>query len=198
VDTLPRIVRRRSPISGWGVYAGQPIPEDTFIVKSKGALVSQAEAWRREQRYLPRQRIWIFVINDRWARDAAYGGNIGRYINHACRPNCFVEIVGRHISTLNAACQRHWGFDLRNRSLDTMDLALHLEGSGAFADHERIREFTLDSLCEMFAVIPHDRHTAGGDAFITAQVFLRLLRLASRNGRDRLAGLCEPFLTVSS
>jgi DNA polymerase-3 subunit epsilon len=111
-------------------------------------------------------------------------------------------IVGHHInhdiSTLNAACQRHWGFDLRNRSLDTMDLAFHLEGSGAFADRERIREFTLDSLCGMFAVIPHDRHTAGGDAFITAQVFLRLLRLASRHGRDRLARLCEPFVTVSS
>jgi SET domain-containing protein len=97
VDTLPRIVRRRSPISGWGVYAGQPIEEDTFIVEYKGALVSQAEAWRREQRYLPRQRIWIFVINDRWARDAAFGGNVGRYVNHACRPNCYVEIVGRHI-----------------------------------------------------------------------------------------------------
>ena len=106
-------------------------------------------------------------------------------------------IVGHHInhdiSTLNAACQRHWGFELQNRSLDTMDLALHLERSGAFAERERIREFTLDSLCQMFDVIPHDRHTAAGDAFITAQVFLRLLRLASRHGREQLAALCEPF-----
>ena len=108
-------------------------------------------------------------------------------------------IVGHHIdhdiSTLNAAYQRHWGFDLMNRSLDTMDLTLHLERSGAFADRERIREFTLDSLCELFGVIPHDRHTAGGDAFITAQVFLRLLRLASRHGRDRLGRLSEVFDT---
>jgi DNA polymerase-3 subunit epsilon len=106
-------------------------------------------------------------------------------------------IVGHHIdhdiSTLNAAYQRHWGFDLMNRSLDTMDLTLHLERSGAFADRERIREFTLDSLCELFGVVPHDRHTAGGDAFITAQVFLRLLRLARRHGRDRLDALCAAF-----
>jgi DNA polymerase-3 subunit epsilon len=106
-------------------------------------------------------------------------------------------IVGHHIghdvSTLNAGYQRHWGFDLLNRSLDTMDLTLHLEKSGAFADRERIREFTLDSLCELFGVIPHDRHTAGGDAFITAQVFLRLLRLASRHGRGQLGALCESF-----
>jgi SET domain-containing protein len=94
---LPRLIRRRSRISGWGVYAGQPIDEDTHIVEYKGQLVSQAEAWRREQRYLPRQRIWLFNIDERLARDAAFGGNIARYINHACRPNCYVEIEGRHI-----------------------------------------------------------------------------------------------------
>ena len=45
----------------------------------------------------------------------------------------------------------------------------------------------------MFGVIPHDRHTATGDAFITAQVFLRLVRLAARTGRGTLAGVCEEF-----
>jgi DNA polymerase-3 subunit epsilon len=75
-----------------------------------------------------------------------------------------------------------------------MDLTLHLERSGAFEGEERIREFTLDSLCTRFGIIPHDRHTAGGDAFITAQIFQRLLRLAARHGRDQLGALCEPFL----
>jgi SET domain-containing protein len=97
VPTLPRIARRRSPIAGWGVYAAQPIEAETRIVEYKGQLVSQAEAWRREQRYLPRQRIWLFTINTRWARDAAVGGNIGRYVNHACAPNCYVEIEGHAI-----------------------------------------------------------------------------------------------------
>lgn len=94
---LPRITRRRSAISGWGVYAADPILEDTRIVEYKGQLVPQAEAWRREQRYLPRHRIWIFTINGRWARDAGFGGNIARYVNHACNPNCYVEIFGHHI-----------------------------------------------------------------------------------------------------
>jgi SET domain-containing protein len=97
VNQLPRIVRRRSPIAGWGVYAAQPIEEDAYIVEYKGELISQPEAWRREQRYLPRQRIWIFEIDDRQARDAAYGGNIARYVNHSCHPNCYVDIEGRHI-----------------------------------------------------------------------------------------------------
>ena len=94
---VKKIMRRRSGISGWGVYAAQAIEEDTQIVEYKGALVSQAEAWRRELRYLPRKRIWIFTINERWARDAAVGGNIARYINHACHPNCYVDIVGHTI-----------------------------------------------------------------------------------------------------
>ena len=63
----------------------------------KGQLVPQEEAWRREQRYLPRHRIWIFTINGRWARDAGFGGNMARYVNHACNPNCYVEIFGHHI-----------------------------------------------------------------------------------------------------
>ena len=88
------MIRRRSAISGWGVYATQPIPEDTRIVEYKGELVSQEEAWRREQRYLPRQRIWLFTINTRWARDAAVGGNVARYINHACAPNCYTQVIG--------------------------------------------------------------------------------------------------------
>jgi DNA polymerase-3 subunit epsilon len=107
-------------------------------------------------------------------------------------------IVGHHIDhdigTFDSAYERHWGFRMSNRSLDTMDLTLHLEKDGAFAGRPPIRRFTLDSLCDMFGVIPHDRHTASGDAFITAQVFLRLLRLASRHGRATLGRLCQSFL----
>ena len=106
-------------------------------------------------------------------------------------------IVGHHIGhdvgTFDAGYERHWGFHLSNRSLDTMDLTLHLEKDGAFSDRPPIRHFTLDALCEMFGVIPHGRHTASGDAFITAQVFLRLLRPASRCGREALGRLSESF-----
>ena len=96
-EPLPAIERRRSRISGWGVYAGESIAEDTRIVTYTGQLVSQAEGWRREQRYAKRGRLWVFVVNDRWVRDAAFGGNIGRYVNHACHPNCYIDVVGRTI-----------------------------------------------------------------------------------------------------
>jgi SET domain-containing protein len=92
-----KLTRRRSKISGWGVFAAAPIPKGARIVEYKGELVSQREGRRREARDLPRKRIWVFDVNTRWARDAAVGGNIARYINHACRPNCESEIFGREI-----------------------------------------------------------------------------------------------------
>ncbi len=38
--------------------------------------------------------IWCFTLNRRFVRDASVGGNLARFINHACRPNCYVEIAG--------------------------------------------------------------------------------------------------------
>lgn len=102
--------------------------------------------------------------------------------------------IGHDIATFNAGYQRHFGFELRNRSIDTMDLTLHLERDGAFYGRPKIRNFTLDALCEMFGVVPHDRHTAPGDAFLTAQVFQRLLRLAYRFGRSTLGEISAPFV----
>jgi DNA polymerase-3 subunit epsilon len=101
--------------------------------------------------------------------------------------------IGHDIASLNAAYERHWGFHLLNRSLDTMSLTLHLERAGAFEGRPAIQDFTLDALCSMFRVVPHGRHTATGDAFLTAQIFLRLLPLARRFGRATLGPLCELF-----
>ena len=105
--------------------------------------------------------------------------------------------IGHDIEALNIAAERHFGIRLENRSLDTMDLTLHLNDAGAFADREMATGFSLDGLCTMFGITPHDRHTAGGDAFLTAQVFLRLLRAARAVGRDTLAQLCEPYAAAA-
>jgi SET domain-containing protein len=92
---LPRIVRRRSKIQGFGVFAGEPINKNTRIIDYAGELVRNGlSTEKREERYLAEGRIWVFRINRAWSRDAAVGGNIARFINHACKPNCWVEIAG--------------------------------------------------------------------------------------------------------
>ncbi len=70
-----------------------------------------------------------------------------------------------------------------NQSLDVMGLALLLEQDGAFEGEPSIRDLSLDALCARFGVKPYGRHTASGDAFLTAQVFLRILMADARSGR---------------
>ena len=94
---LPRIQRRRSTLHGWGVFALEPINKNKRIVDYAGELIDHKESLKRETAYLARGEIWCFTVNRRWVRDANVGGNIGRFINHACRPNCYSEIAGKTI-----------------------------------------------------------------------------------------------------
>lgn len=104
-------------------------------------------------------------------------------------------IVGHHIghdlAMINAALERQQAPALLNRRLDTGELALLLEADGAFAGHGPLRDLSLDGLCRYFEIVPYDRHTAPGDAFLTAQILLRMLRLAARSGRRTLSALLE-------
>ena len=79
------------------MFAVERIRSKARIVEYAGELISQEESARREQRYLKQGRIWCFNVNRRWVRDAAVGGNVARFINHSCRPNCYIQIVGRTI-----------------------------------------------------------------------------------------------------
>src|SRR5918993_1311812 len=88
------IEKRRSKIQGWGVFATEPINKNKRIIDYAGEKVRNVESLEREIRYLKRGHIWCFKLNRLYVRDAAVGGNIARYINHACKPNCYTQIVG--------------------------------------------------------------------------------------------------------
>lgn len=97
-DTLPRIVRRRSRIQGFGVFAAEPIAKNARIIDYAGELLrNDEECEAREDRYLAEGAVWVFKINRAWSRDAAVGGNIARFINHSCHPNCRFEVVDKTI-----------------------------------------------------------------------------------------------------
>jgi SET domain-containing protein len=91
--TGKHLVLRRSRITGRGVYAAQRITKNSRIIDYAGEKIPVDEADRRETRYQRKGRIWCFTLNRRWVRDAAVGGNMARFINHSCRPNCWVQIV---------------------------------------------------------------------------------------------------------
>ena len=95
--TLPKIIRRRSKVHGFGVFAREPIAKNRRIIDYAGELVRNDESEAREDLYLAAGSIWVFRISRTWSRDAAVGGNIARFINHSCRPNCWFEVVNRTI-----------------------------------------------------------------------------------------------------
>lgn len=103
-------------------------------------------------------------------------------------------VVGHHVgfdySMLDIAFQKYFKKGLDNLTLDTATLAIRLE-KGALADNFKKGEFGLDELCRRFEVEPFDRHTAPGDAFITAQLLLKLLALAEVNGIKTVGQLLE-------
>ena len=95
---LPKIARRRSTVQGFGVFAVEPIRRNARIIDYAGELLrNDAECERREEEYLRDGCIWIFRVNRAWSRDAAVGGNIARFINHSCTPNCRFEVVDKTI-----------------------------------------------------------------------------------------------------
>ena len=88
------IEKRRSQIQGWGVFATEPITKNTRIVHYAGEKITNQESLRREVRYLKKGHIWCFKLNRLYVRDAAVGGNIARYVNHSCTPNCYTQVIG--------------------------------------------------------------------------------------------------------
>ena len=98
-------------------------------------------------------------------------------------------LVGHHvmfdINMINAALKRNGLPKLKNKSLDTESLYIRtLLISTVVQKKER---YSLDDLAKRFSISRKDRHTALGDAFITAIAFLRIIeKLKPKKTKDLL------------
>ena len=79
------------------MFATQPITKNTRIIEYTGEKITNRESLKREIEYLKKGHIWCFKLNRQYVRDGAVGGNISRFINHACKPNCYTQIIGQTI-----------------------------------------------------------------------------------------------------
>lgn len=99
-------------------------------------------------------------------------------------------IVGHHIgfdiAILNRITRRIYGKPLQNKMIDTVNLVRRWDYLSTSPPH---RDLSLDAVCNSWGIPLHERHTAAGDAFLTALLFLKLCgRLRSR-GVATLASL---------
>ncbi len=92
------------------------------------------------------------------------------------------------IEMINASLKRLNLPKLKNKSIDTGILYKKLEG-------KTDNHFNLDVLCDEFNIPKHDRHTASGDAFITALLFLKII---SKLKNERTVHYSDLFRTSNN
>ncbi|KAF7725234.1 Histone-lysine N-methyltransferase setd1a [Apophysomyces ossiformis] len=85
----------RSTIHEWGLFAAEPLPANDMLIEYVGEVIRQQVAEEREREY-ERSGIgssYLFRVDDDMVVDATTKGNIARFINHCCTPNCYAKII---------------------------------------------------------------------------------------------------------
>jgi SET domain-containing protein len=77
-------------VTGLGLFTLRAFAKDDFVIEYTGVLLPNDDADRKGGRYL-------FRVNSRWTVDGTGRGNLSRYINHSCRPNCIAYTRGKKI-----------------------------------------------------------------------------------------------------
>lgn len=84
----------RSRIHDWGLFALEPIAADEMVIEYVGQMVRKEVAELREKKYteLGIGSSYLFRV-DQEIIDATKCGNLARFINHSCNPNCYAKII---------------------------------------------------------------------------------------------------------
>ncbi|XP_020489528.1 histone-lysine N-methyltransferase SETMAR [Labrus bergylta] len=89
---------------GWGVQTLEAIPKGTFVCEYAGEVISFEEARRRQLAQRSAENNYIIAVREHAGTgsisetfvDPAMVGNVGRFLNHSCRPNLFMQPVRVH------------------------------------------------------------------------------------------------------
>jgi len=85
----------KSAIHDWGLFAMEHIGADEMVIEYVGDVVRPLLSDIREKRY-EKQGIgssYLFRIDLDYVVDATKCGNLARFINHACEPNCYAKVI---------------------------------------------------------------------------------------------------------
>jgi SET domain-containing protein len=87
-----QIAQRNSKIHGQGVFATAPIAAGEAVVEYKGKLRTHTEV---DEEYGGQDtgHTFLFILNDSYVIDANINGNVARWLNHGCAPNCKAFVI---------------------------------------------------------------------------------------------------------
>lgn len=85
----------KSAIHNWGLFALEPIHVNDMVIEYVGEVIRNHVADMREKRYekMGIGSSYMFRVDGDTIIDATYKGNIARFINHSCEPNCVAKII---------------------------------------------------------------------------------------------------------
>ena len=87
------IVQRLSRIHGNGVFAAKNLEKGLRVTRYRGKMITHSQANRRYGNDADGGHTFLFTLNEKYLIDANEGGNIARWINHSCDPNCQAWVV---------------------------------------------------------------------------------------------------------
>lgn len=89
----PPVSLRPSPIHGLGAFALRPLPGRRKIGEVGGRIVDARKALKE---IADSRRIYFVQLDERHGLDCSRGNALGR-LNHSCRPNCYLRIIGHRV-----------------------------------------------------------------------------------------------------
>ncbi|KAI8841310.1 hypothetical protein BC829DRAFT_426029 [Chytridium lagenaria] len=85
----------KSCIHDWGLFAMESIDNNDIVIEYIGEIIRQRVADHREKMY-EKSGIgssYLFRVDQDTIIDATKTGNLARFINHCCDPNCNAKII---------------------------------------------------------------------------------------------------------
>ncbi|XP_047737165.1 uncharacterized protein LOC108680821 isoform X3 [Hyalella azteca] len=86
----PQLAPQRVAGRGWGLHTLQDIQAGDFVIEYVGELVDETELWRRidYMHQINEENYYFLTITKDIIIDAGPKGNLARFMNHSCEPNC--------------------------------------------------------------------------------------------------------------
>ncbi|KAH0652030.1 hypothetical protein KY285_031803 [Solanum tuberosum] len=83
----------KTELCGWGVVASESINKGDFIIEYIGEVIDDALCEKRlwDMKYKGVQNFYMCELRKDFTIDATFKGNLSRFLNHSCDPNCKLE-----------------------------------------------------------------------------------------------------------